>query len=63
MAQRYRKTPAEILFLDDEYTSYCLNEACAVIISHLDKDEQPLFETHYSSVSELYKSILDTGRR
>lgn len=63
MAQRYRTTPAELLYLDDEYTAYCFNEACAIIMSHMDNKEEPLFETKYSSFTELYKNVLSSGGR
>lgn len=62
MAQRYGKTPAEVLSIHDEYTAYCLNEACAIIAGKIDQKEEPCFEVHYSSFSELYKNALSTGR-
>ena len=63
MSQRYHKTPAELLGITDQYTAYCLNEACAIIAGKIDNKEEPCFEVHYSSFSELYKRALDTERR
>ena len=62
MAQRYKKTPSEILRIDDEYTAYCLDEACAVIASRMDKGENPVFVTRYKSFTDLYASALNRGR-
>lgn len=28
MAKEYNKRPSEILFIDDPYTAFCLDEAC-----------------------------------
>ena len=58
MSQRYRKTPAELLSITDEYTAYCLNEACAIIASKIDDKEEPMFETKYKSFSDLYADAL-----
>lgn len=63
MSQRYKKTPSEILNITDQYTAYCLDEACAIIAGKIDNEEEPMFEVHYNSFSELYKKALDTGRR
>lgn len=54
MSQLYGKTPSEILCVEDEYTSYCLNEACAFIIRKIQNGESPSFVKHYSSFKELY---------
>ena len=39
VAQRYNKLPSEILHIDDEYTAFCLDEACAYINMQLEKGE------------------------
>lgn len=54
MSQRYHKLPSEVLRVKDEYTAYCLDEACAFIMSKLDKGEEMVFETHYSSFKDIY---------
>lgn len=66
MSKLYHKRPSEIIFLKDEYTSYCFDEACAYIISKMKDGEMPTFskkeegnlETkHYSSLKEMYASM------
>ena len=36
LVQRYRKLPSEILHIEDPYDAYCLDEACAYVMSELD---------------------------
>ena len=43
MSRLYHSRPSEILGIDDEYTAYCLDEACALIVSKIDNDEKPKF--------------------
>lgn len=54
LAQRYNVRPSSLLGELDDYTAYCFDEACAVIMTHLDKDEEPTFVEKYSSFSSLY---------
>lgn len=61
MSQRYGRTPSELLGISDQYTAYCLNEACAIIAANMDNGEQPSFVVRYKSYSELCKSILQEG--
>ena len=61
-AQRYKILPSEVMNLTDEYTAFCFNEACALIMTHLDKGEKPQFSVsekpkHYRSLSEYYASL------
>jgi hypothetical protein len=52
----YKKTPSELLFIQDEYTAFCLNQACAYIRSKIEYDkEEPVFTKKYSSFSQLYE--------
>ena len=50
----YKKTPSELLFITDEYTSFCLNQACAYIRGKIEQKEEPIFRPKYNSFSELY---------
>lgn len=50
-------TPAEVLSIDDEYTAYCFNEACAVVMMHMDNGEEPVYRTHYSRFSDFYSQF------
>lgn len=54
--------PSELLGIDDEYTAFCFDEACAFIISKIQDGEQPIIgnkETssahEYTKPSDLYK--------
>jgi len=55
MSKMYTKTPAELLFIEDEYTSYCLNEACAFIRQKIENKEEPHFKKQYTSFADIYK--------
>jgi len=57
LSEKYKKLPSEIMYIEDEYTAFCLNEACEEISFRMkDKDSPPpTFYTKYSSFSELYK--------
>lgn len=54
VAQRYKVRPSQLLGDLDEYTSYCFDEACVLIMSHLDNREEPKFVTHVKTLSSLY---------
>ena len=36
--------PSQILRIEDDYTAYCFDEACALIMSKIDNDEKPKFK-------------------
>jgi hypothetical protein len=55
MSKVYNQRPSNIAGIDDEYTAYCLDEACAFMISKIEDGETPCFVTKYTSFSELYK--------
>lgn len=63
MAKTYKERPSKILGLKDEYTSYCLDEACAYAMARMEKGDEPDFSVfeenkkHYNSFSEMYKAI------
>ena len=54
MSQRYKERPSKLLGGLDEYTAYCLDEACAYIMSRLDNDEEMYFKKKYRSFKDLY---------
>lgn len=54
MSQKYRVRPSVLLDIQDSYTSYCLDEACAYIMAKLDAGEELVFRTKYTSFTELY---------
>lgn len=64
MARMYQERPSNILGIDDEYTSFCFDEACAYIMSKIDNGENPKFVVENDSnninrkarlPSEIYK--------
>ena len=55
MSKIYSKTPSELIGLEDSYTSYCLNEACAFIQGKMQEGEMPSFAQQYKSFTDLYK--------
>lgn len=70
MARQYRIRPSEILNIDDEYTAFCFDEACAYISNQMEIGNEPNFDAlelqeeinavysgHYSSPSEMYKAL------
>lgn len=66
MANVYSVRPSEILGIVDDYTSYCFDEACALIISKMKNNEKPVFKKkdkdtiavqHFSKMSDLYKNM------
>jgi hypothetical protein len=63
----YNKSPSEILHIDDDYTSFCLDEACALIRNKIDNGEKPKFRLNetvnnsYSSFSKLYEDVKKRG--
>lgn len=61
MCKMYRKMPSEILGLEDIYTAYCLNEACAYIMQQLNQKKEPHFRVEYKTFSELYSQYEDGG--
>ena len=61
MVKMYQKTPSELLGLEDPYTSYCINEACAYIMQQLEQKNEPRFNKGYKSFSELYKQYEEGG--
>ena len=59
MMKEYHKTPSELLnIVDDEYTSYCLNEACYYIDKMIENGNEPTFEKRYKSFTDLYNDYL-----
>ena len=55
--------PSELMGIDDAYTAFCFDEACAFIISQLKEGKEPVIKTgktegrpqHLSKPSDLYK--------
>lgn len=54
MSQRYMIRPSQLLNVPDEYTAYCLDEACAYIMSRVDNGEELYFKKKYTSFTDMY---------
>lgn len=57
MSRMYNRLPSEIISIPDEYTAYCFNEACALIIAKLEAGESPRFEIKFKSFKDIYKGL------
>lgn len=56
MSKLYSKLPSDLLGIEDEYTGFCLNEACMYIQVKMNNGENPRFHKHYKSFADLYQS-------
>lgn len=41
MSQLYNKRPSELLNIESEYVAYCLDEACAYILTEMRAGKEP----------------------
>lgn len=67
MSKLYDVRPSVLLDIDDGYTSYCFDVACAYIISRIKDGEEPNFKVvdentnvekpHYNSLKEMYSKM------
>lgn len=65
MSKLYDTRPSILLDIEDAYTSYCFDEACAYITSRIKDGEEPDFSVsknniekpHYNSLKEMYASM------
>lgn len=46
MTKTYQARPSSLLGIDDEYTAYCLDEACCLISMKIQNKELPVFSKH-----------------
>lgn len=51
----YKCRPSVIMDLNDEYTSYCFDEACAYILIKVEDGEEPRFRKRVTSFRDIYK--------
>jgi hypothetical protein len=57
MSRTYRVRPSKIVGIEDCYTAYCLDEACAYIMQQIDQGNEPSFEVKYNSFTDIYKQF------
>jgi hypothetical protein len=43
-ARTFKVRPSELLAIDEEYTAYCFDEACAYIIAQMEDKKTPHFK-------------------
>lgn len=58
MAQMYSRLPSDILGVEDNYTAFCFNEACAYIAMRL-RDGDKIVEKEEKKKKKEYKSFKD----
>ena len=61
MAKLYSTRPSTLLVVEDEYTAYCIDEACSYISSRIERGDNPSFEVRYSSFSSMYHDLRQEG--
>lgn len=53
--------PSQIVGIDDVYTAFCFDEACALIVTKLQNEETPIIkeekEVTYTKPSDVYKKF------
>ena len=56
LANVYKVRPSTFFGIEDAYTEYCFDEACAYIVGRMEKGEEPQFKNtkQYKSFRELY---------
>lgn len=64
MSKLYNCLPSDIMGIDDNYTAFCFNEACAEIMLRLQNEEKPIYREQreeeqegYSNFTEFYKKF------
>ncbi len=64
MSKLYNCLPSDIMGIEDIYTAFCFNEACAEIMLRLQNEEKPIYreqrgeeQEEYSNFTEFYKKF------
>jgi hypothetical protein len=60
-AVRWQIRPSLLLEIDDVYTAYCFDEACAYFVRQLEDDKEPKFRSKHTSFRELYAGYDSKG--
>ena len=55
MSKVYSERPSRLLAIEDEYTSFCLDEACAYIYAEIEQGKKPTFKKEFKTFSDFYK--------
>lgn len=60
MAKLYNSLPSDIIGVEDNYTAFCFNEACAYITNRLQQGDKIIYEEEKKEkVNKKYKSFKD----
>lgn len=59
LVNTYKIRPSILFGIEDEYTAYCFDEACAYIIKQIEDDNMPVFRNEYKSFKDLYAEALE----
>lgn len=54
LANSYKARPSTIFGIEDIYTAYCFDEACAYITRKIADGEEPQFRKSYKSFKDMY---------
>ena len=58
---RWQTRPSILVEIDDCYTAYCFDEACAYIVRQLENEKEPRFMSKHKSFREIYAGYDDKG--
>lgn len=69
MSMMYHCKPSDVMNITDEYTAFCLDEACCLIAMNIQSKEKPHYKTfdkaktngkkakHYNNFKEFYNQF------
>ena len=60
MSTMYHKTPSELLRIEEDYTAFCLDEACIFIrlkMEDAENPQKPNFKEKATSFSDFYEQL------
>lgn len=57
LATGQKKSPSDVLHIEDEYAAFCFDEACNYIIYKMKDGEAPVYETKVKSMSDFYAGL------
>ena len=61
-AVRWNTRPSQLLEIEDAYTAYCFDEACAYIAKKvIDEEKEPTFRATHTSFRDVYAGYNDKG--
>lgn len=62
MAREYSKRPSEIVFIDDEYTAYCFDDAAFYLLAEATRNDGSLDWSKFKWHTDKLKSNKDLMR-